>query len=101
MNFYRAYHVDAAGETVGHLNFQADDDTAACTHAGTIQRTGNWPALELWVNTRQVECSDDICSDDIKEALKEIADRWKRVAPPTMTVPTTSDPIFRAGVVKE
>jgi hypothetical protein len=59
MYFYRAYHVDAVGKTVGHLNFQAKDDPTACAHAGIIKRTGNWPALELWVDAREVECPDD------------------------------------------
>jgi hypothetical protein len=63
MNFYRAYHVDAAGKTVGHLNFQAEDDSAACMHAGNIQRTENWFVSELWVNMRQVECPHDAAAE--------------------------------------
>jgi len=59
MNFYRAYHVDAAGKTLGLLNFEAKDDAAACLQAGIIKRTGSWPTMELWVNTREVECPDD------------------------------------------
>jgi hypothetical protein len=63
MNFYRAYHLDAAGKTVGHLNFQAEDDSAACRHADNIQRTENWFKLELCVNMRQVECPNDAAAE--------------------------------------
>jgi hypothetical protein len=63
MNFYRVYHIDAAGKTVGHLNFQAKDDATACVHAGIIKRTGSWPTLELWVNRREIECPDDTSGD--------------------------------------
>jgi hypothetical protein len=63
MNFYRAYHVDAAGKTVGLLNFQAEDDSAACIRADNIQRTENWFVLELCVNMRQVECPNDAAAE--------------------------------------
>jgi len=63
MSFYRAYHVDAAGKTVGLFNFQAEDDAAACARADNLQKTENWFVLELWVNTRQVECPDDATAE--------------------------------------
>lgn len=56
MKFYRAYHVDFAGITIGHMNFQAKDDQAACINAYVIKKIGNWPEVELWANERQVEC---------------------------------------------
>jgi hypothetical protein len=55
-NSYRVYHVDAAGQRVDHTNFTAVDDGAACDNALSLQEKGGWPAIELWVNHRQVPC---------------------------------------------
>lgn len=59
MDFYRVYHVDVEGKTVGHQNFQAKDDHAACNNALLIQKAGKWPIMELWVNIREAECPAD------------------------------------------
>jgi hypothetical protein len=57
MEIYRAYHVDIAGKTLGHLSFESEDDTSALGDAAIIQRTGKWPTIELWSGTREIECS--------------------------------------------
>jgi hypothetical protein len=57
MEIYRAYHVDIAGKTVGHLSFESEDDTSALGDAVIIQRTGKWPTIELWSGAREIEVS--------------------------------------------
>jgi hypothetical protein len=62
VKFYRAYHVDFADTTVGHMNFQAENDQAACINADTIKNIGKWTAVELWANTKHIECPEDLSS---------------------------------------
>jgi hypothetical protein len=58
MGFYRVYHVNAAGKTVDHSNFQAANDTAACETVRTIKKQRGWHVAELWVNVRYVACPE-------------------------------------------
>jgi len=55
-DFYRAYHIDAAGKRVGHTFFMACEDGGACDKALSLQEKGGWPAMELWVRHRKVSC---------------------------------------------
>jgi len=56
MDFYRVYHVNAAGKTVDHSNFQAADDNAACETVLIIKKERGWHVAELWINVRHVAC---------------------------------------------
>ncbi len=51
----RVYHVDVAGKALGHLNFESKNEVTACDEAAIIQRTGEWPTIELWNGAREVE----------------------------------------------
>ena len=55
-DFYRAYHIDAAGKRVDCTTFIACEDGAACDNALSLQEKGGWPAMELWVRHRKVSC---------------------------------------------
>ena len=56
MDFYRVYHVDVSGQTVGHANFQSIDDHVACADARIIQKERGWHGAELWLNLRHISC---------------------------------------------
>jgi len=60
-DFYRAYHIDAAGKRVGHTFFMACEDGAACDNALSLREKGGWPAMELWVRHRKVQCEAGPC----------------------------------------
>ena len=81
MNFYRVYHVNAAGKTVDHSNFQAADDKAACEAVLIIRKQRGWHAAELWINVRHIACPEHSLNAergarwgrcvDIEEELRE------------------------------
>jgi hypothetical protein len=55
--FYRAYQIDAKGETAALRNFMAPNDALACERAGEILAEGKWPGIEVWESARQVHCN--------------------------------------------
>ena len=57
VEFYRVYHIDAAGETASFTNFMALNDELACEHALALMAKSRWPGAEVWERLRRLHCA--------------------------------------------